>query len=179
MGVSKYMRMRRNKKGFTLIEMMVVIGIIAILAMVAIPSFSVWIPDFALKGAAQDLYSNMQLAKMAAVKEKEDQNMEFDTGAGTYKKHDGTVVVLSSYGHDVKFGNGNATSAMEAGGFDDNVTYEATASVADNIASFNSRGMANNAGYVYLTNSKGTAYAVGSLTSGVILLRKWKGSSWE
>jgi prepilin-type N-terminal cleavage/methylation domain-containing protein len=60
--------MGMNKKGFTLIEMMVVIGIIGIMAGMAIPVFSSWLPNYRFKSAAQDLLSNLQLAKITAVK---------------------------------------------------------------------------------------------------------------
>jgi prepilin-type N-terminal cleavage/methylation domain-containing protein len=66
MNGSKIMRM--NKKGFTLIEMIVVLGIIAIIAGIAIPNFSSWLPNYRIKSAAQELLSNFQLAKITAVK---------------------------------------------------------------------------------------------------------------
>jgi hypothetical protein len=46
------------------------------------------------------------------------------------------------------------------------------------VAVFNSRGTGS-AGYVYLANSDGTAYAAGTRSSGVVLLRKWNGSGWN
>jgi prepilin-type N-terminal cleavage/methylation domain-containing protein len=174
MGVNEKKRM--DEKGFTIIEMMVVIGIIAILAMAAIPAFSLWIPDHRLKMAVQDLYSNMQLAKMEAIRTKGNRSLVFNPGADTYTKADGTAVDLNSYGSGIEFGNGNATNTApgDVASFGDFVTY----ATPENEASFNSRGMGNNSGFVYLTNSKNKAYAVGSLTSGVIVLRKWK-NGWE
>jgi hypothetical protein len=46
------------------------------------------------------------------------------------------------------------------------------------VAVFNPRGTGS-AGYVYLQNEKNTTYAVGTRSSGVILLRKWRGSEWQ
>ncbi|MBW1763711.1 MAG: prepilin-type N-terminal cleavage/methylation domain-containing protein, partial [Deltaproteobacteria bacterium] len=34
-----------NRKGFTLLELMVILGIFAILATIAIPGFNAWIPN--------------------------------------------------------------------------------------------------------------------------------------
>jgi prepilin-type N-terminal cleavage/methylation domain-containing protein len=166
---------RKNETGFTMVEVMVVIGIIAILATAAIPGFSLWLPDYRLKGAVQDLYSNMQLAKMEAIKTNGTRSVVFTPGSGQYTKADGTQVILSDYGSGTVFGDGDATQGVGGENFDDYVTY----STPDNEVSFNSRGMCDNSGYVYLTNEKGTAYAVGSLTSGVVILRKWNGSAWE
>jgi prepilin-type N-terminal cleavage/methylation domain-containing protein len=59
---------RTDETGFTIIEIIVVIAIIGILAGVAIPSFSTWIPNYRFRSAGQNLYSNFQLAKITAVR---------------------------------------------------------------------------------------------------------------
>jgi len=168
--------LRRNEKGFNLLEIIITCAIFGIIAAVAIPGFSTWLPDYRLKGAVQDIYSNLHLTKMEAVKKNGNRSIVFDAGAGTYTKADGTTVKLSEYGSGVAYGRGNAGGGVDGEDFDNFITY----AVPDDEASFNSRGMGNNngSGYVYLTNSNNRAYAVGSLISGVILLKKWNGSDW-
>lgn len=180
MGVKEKMRLDDN--GFTMMEVMIVVALIGILALTAIPTFSVWIPDYRLKGAVQDIYSNLQLTKMEAIRTKSNQSLTFfSPNATSYTKTDGTSIDLTSYGSGITFGYGDAgTGVYGESKVADSVSYE----TPDNVAQFNSRGMGNNTGnsgngFVYLTNSKGTAYAVGSLTSGVVVLFKWKGSNWE
>ncbi|MGD9076356.1 MAG: prepilin-type N-terminal cleavage/methylation domain-containing protein, partial [Desulfobacteraceae bacterium] len=61
-------RIRKKESGFSLIELLVIIVIIAILAAIAIPAFSAWLPNYRLRQAARDVYSNLQRAKVNAIK---------------------------------------------------------------------------------------------------------------
>ena len=58
--------MRRD--GFTLIELLVIFVIVGILVTISIPGFSNLLPNYRLRNALRDLYSNFQLAKMTAVR---------------------------------------------------------------------------------------------------------------
>ena len=59
---------KRNDGGFTLLQLITVMGIIAILGSIAIPGYLTWRPGYLLKMAVRDLVSNYQLAKMEAVR---------------------------------------------------------------------------------------------------------------
>ena len=175
-------------------------AILVILAAVAIPGFSVWLPNYRLKAAARDLVSNFQLAKIGAIKQNKTWAVLFDPGVtpGRYficsdDNGDGwdgppamggndvveREVVLDSYGTGINYGHGDATTNATSGGGPfpgDNISYSAP----DNIALFNPKGTVSRLGYVYLSNTRGGCCAVGTpSTAGVIVLRKWKGNAWE
>lgn len=83
------MRIRlRDKKGFTMIELLIVIAIIGVIAAIAIPNIISWIPTIRVNSAARDLVSEMQLARMKAVSERNDYVITFDTANNQYKIYD-------------------------------------------------------------------------------------------
>lgn len=57
-----------NTKGFSLIEVIIVLVVIGILAAIATPAIMEWMPNIRFRGASQDLFGHMQLAKMEAIK---------------------------------------------------------------------------------------------------------------
>ena len=79
----KVIVMKRDS-GFTLVELMIVIAVSAIIVMFAVPGVLGWMPNYRLKGAANDLYSNLQWAKLNAVKENKEWAVVFDTANGQY-----------------------------------------------------------------------------------------------
>jgi prepilin-type N-terminal cleavage/methylation domain-containing protein len=58
----------KNESGFSMMELLTVIGILAILGAIALPNFIRWRNNSQLSRATQDLYSNFQNAKLQAAK---------------------------------------------------------------------------------------------------------------
>ncbi|MBW2615744.1 MAG: GspH/FimT family protein [Deltaproteobacteria bacterium] len=72
-----------RESGFTIMEVIVVIAIIGIMTAIAIPSFSTWLPNYRLRNAARDLYSNFQKAKITAIKNNTNCTVIFEPTAGS------------------------------------------------------------------------------------------------
>ncbi len=56
-----------NKKGVTLIELIVIMVIIGILAAFFAPNIGAWLPNYRLRSAARDIVSTMRTAQIKAV----------------------------------------------------------------------------------------------------------------
>jgi type IV fimbrial biogenesis protein FimT len=176
----------RKRSGFTVIELITVIVILGILTAVGVPNFLSWLPKYRLKSAARDLYSNLQFAKLSAIKHNADWAIVFNKASDQYQVCSGQgpdnswggtdnmvvkTVVLNNYGSGVGYGHGNAIPIGST--FGDEITF------GNNVAVINSRGTGN-AGYVYLGNSSAAAsYGIGKRTNGLIVLQRWNGSNWE
>ena len=114
--------MRKNS-GFTLMELMVVIAIVAILASLSVNQFIKWLPKYRAKKAAMELSGQLHKVKLQAVRENRQLGVYFDANTdryhvlgddGTNNSWDGPTVVggddpserfidLPSYGSGVRF----------------------------------------------------------------------------
>ncbi|MFH1984689.1 MAG: GspH/FimT family pseudopilin [Pseudomonadota bacterium] len=159
----------RNKKGFTLIELLVTIAIVSILMGVAVPGFISWLPRWQLKSAATDVFSNLQLAKISAIRRGTTCRVTFSAGQYTltFPSTGDTLktVSLADYGKGVQFlAPDNLT------------TYTAA------VINFNKRGLTDQVAdaIVYLTNAKKDVHYQVLLTpAAVIKLQKKVGNQWK
>ncbi len=186
-------RIRKKESGFSLIELLVIIVIVAILAAIAIPGFSAWLPNYRLRQASRDVYSNLQRAKVNAIKSNSEWRVYFDIPGGRYFLCSGPgadgnwnnppamggdddvnmTFDLSTY-QDVDFGNGSAAAGIDGWVFGAPISY------ANPVTNFTSRGTVDLTGYVYLSNNKGSVIGVGTPSpAGVIVLRRFNGAVWE
>ena len=92
----------RNNSGFSLMELMVVIAIIAILSTIAIPGFISWFPEYKLSNGSRDVLSIIERARMRAVRERASVGVEIlgdgvgyrawiDDGSGAGTANDATL----------------------------------------------------------------------------------------
>jgi type II secretion system protein H len=67
--LDKEMETMHRQSGLTLFELMVVIGIMAVMASIAVPGVIGWLPGYRLRSGADELRTTLQLARMRAVRE--------------------------------------------------------------------------------------------------------------
>lgn len=74
----------KGQKGFSLVEVMIVIAILAILLAIAVPSFQRFAINSDLRSAARDIAGDFFLCKERAIAENATYTITFNVGANTY-----------------------------------------------------------------------------------------------
>jgi len=140
-----------NKKGFTVIELTIVLSIIGIISIIAIPSYLAWLPRHELKTSVRHIYDDMNRAKFKAIKSNTVAVIIFSIPNDTY------TVFLDSSGNWAldAFETTISTGTLENG-------VDITGStLPSHTYGFNNRGMsASNPGQVQLTNGSGLLMGV-------------------
>ncbi len=164
-----------SKSGFSLMEMMVVIAIIGITAGFAIPNYIATRDDRKLKSVARELLGDMHKTRMGAIKD--NQNWSISFFANGYQISDSvptvrkTVTFTDRY-NGIIYDQGDATASITGAFTADFISY------TGNILTFNSSGTCSS-GYVYLANTNGTVFGVGTLSSGIVIFKQWVTSGWS
>jgi prepilin-type N-terminal cleavage/methylation domain-containing protein len=139
--------MKINKKGVTLIELIVVFVIIAIGAVLTVPSIGPWMANYRLRSATRDIVSSLRTAQMRAVSNNVDYQVSF--AGNTY------ILRRDSLGIPV---NEGATQTLPTGITIINNTFPG------NIAIFRPNSSAT-AGSIVLKNIKETTRTITVLLS--------------
>ena len=131
--------MHKNS-GYTLVEVLTVIAIIAIVAGIVLPNVVAWLPKYRLSSGAEEIQSTLQLARLGAIKENTSATVTFNT-----VNHSFSALVDDRM---IKSGK------MPAGIVIDSVTTPASE------VEFNSRGLVTNGGDILVKNNQGATKTI-------------------
>ena len=112
LGKVKNSRLQARSTGFTLIELMVVMAVVAVVLVLAAPSFSRLMETQRVRGTSDQFLTDVQFARSEAASSQETTGISFKTQAGTqtcYTVHScGAVLPIAICSCDCTLGAGNA-----------------------------------------------------------------------
>jgi len=168
------------KKGFTLIEMMVVIGIIGVIIAIAIPNFAAIQARARIRAGAYEVAQDMRQIREKALSMGREYAVE-RLDASTYRvtSPEGNVYTYrlgSSTGGHLRFGAFGSVSGTppEANG---SIPGSGFDFLPTGTLTFNGRGGANH-GVIYLTDSRDN-YAIGINSLGKVKVYRYGNGSWN
>lgn len=94
--------------GFTLIELMIVLVILAIMLMIALPNFAIWMQNTQIRTAGEAILNGMQLARADAIRRNVNVELRMDVSSGWTARVPSTGEVIQSR----LAGEGSATALV-------------------------------------------------------------------
>jgi prepilin-type N-terminal cleavage/methylation domain-containing protein len=161
-----------GSKGFTFLEVLMAMLVIGIIAAFAIPAFSTWLPDYRLKAAARELFSDFQLAKMTAAKTGTYSTICFNQKVGT-KTY--SYVVFVDADNNLEYDPGEKIIAQRTWGEGDQylgVSFDRSMGGGDGLTFLNND--TGNPCVAFLPSGIPTSNS-GGLGMGTVYLRNTKG----
>jgi type IV fimbrial biogenesis protein FimT len=118
----------RSGEGFTLIELMIVLVILAVMAFLALPNFNVWLQNTQIRTAGEGILNGMQLARAEAIRRNTQMEMRMDVQSGWTVRVVGTGEVVQSRLHSEGTSAASVTIAPVGA---TKITFDSFGSVVD------------------------------------------------
>lgn len=144
--------MLHRARGFSLIEMLVVIGVMGVMVAIGVPAYNLWARSQSMKGAVQAIAGEVQMLRARAMATGRTQTIHFaldSTNAGDYHVHEnGGITAKFDLPRNVQY------SVYNQGGF--SITPDGRASASR---------------LIILRDRRGNRDTVSVLTSGMVVVR--------
>lgn len=137
-----------------LMDLLVAIGIIALLATIAIPYLKKYQPNLKLNAAARDLTTDLRYAQQLTITEQKVHQVVFDLVNNKYN-----ILKIDT-----------ATTTVKTVIFDSELSFKQITDLTDNQVIFNYYGGVSQAGKIILTNTNNVTATINIKPSGYIQL---------
>jgi prepilin-type N-terminal cleavage/methylation domain-containing protein len=159
----------KNNKGFTIIELAIVMAIIGIMALFMSPPLGEWVAGFRMRGATKDLADTLQLARLKAISTGNQYRVQLNINAGdvaetfelqpgpTWTPPDSTITLPKGVNIDRI---GIDPGAIQAGNI--NFTFDTDGTIT---------GLGGTTSIIYVTNQRNDQYRVIVSQTGMVRMR--------
>jgi len=147
---------RTYKRGFQLIELMVTLGVIAILAVISIPVLTQYQPNLKLNANAKELINNLRLTQQMTISEQKTYYLEINTISNEY------YIIKAEI----------PNPPIKTIKLNEEINFKEIIDLTGDKVIFNSYGAVSEAGQIILTNSENDVININIKPSGYVQMEK-------
>ena len=147
----------KNRSGFTLVEIGIVIAIFVILLTIGIPSTRVFIPNIELSSVAREISSELRYAAQQAVTEQINYIVKFNLATNTYSLY--KIIDPEDPLTEIFVRENELSSTVE---------FQSITDLSDNQVRFNSAGAPSDSGLVVIKNTQENTKTLNIRPSGYV-----------
>ncbi len=147
---------KNSNKSFTIIELLIVIGILSILFSIGIPAFRAYQPALQLSGTVREITTDIRYAEKMAVNEQINHGVRFSTSSNQYQI--------------IRFGA--TEEVLETKSLPDQISFCQISGLSESQVVFNPYGAALESGSVVLINNRNTTTTITIRPSGFVKIIK-------
>lgn len=144
----------KNQSGRLILDLLVVIGVIALIATISMPFYRRYQPNLKLNGTSRDLTSDLRYAQQLTITEQVVHAVSFDLIDNEYQ-----ILKIDT-----------ATTTIKAVSLDDDVSFQSITGLADDTVFFNFYGAVNESGQIDLINTNNKTATIYIKPSGYVEL---------